>query len=106
MTVSDCSSKIRLVIQQIEKDSGVNATLFEEHREKAVALLEEIVNGGQLPAQGVGLMPQLKKSIDDFYNPTYTRGLAQRLVLQDLSTLERLCLSKETCSRRVFEVSR
>jgi hypothetical protein len=80
--------KIGVLKTQIEGDAHANPKVFERQKQRAIQILEDLVLCGTKTAEAMLLVPQLKRSITDFYDPKCNRPWAQRFVLQDLQKLE------------------
>lgn len=86
----ECREKICALKEQIQTETRSGLKNSVNKGEEALRLVDEIAQCESICPEARSLMPQLRRSISDFYNPFFNRAWTVQFVLQDLEKMEKL----------------
>ncbi|HEY1170774.1 MAG TPA: hypothetical protein VGH19_05330 [Verrucomicrobiae bacterium] len=80
--------KISVLKEQLDHDYHGWPVEFDGQKNTALSLLEHIAGEEHLSPDSTRIMDQLKRSVEDFYNPLLSRGWTFQFAIKDLEKLE------------------
>ncbi|HEY1172288.1 MAG TPA: hypothetical protein VGH19_13015 [Verrucomicrobiae bacterium] len=93
MTGEGFSEKLNALRTLVDEGCGANMDLCQQHYTAGSKIVEELEHSQNLPAQARQMLPQIRRSLSDYYNILFNRSWTKRFLLDDIARLELLCLN-------------